>query len=282
MISGRFAARMAAGGAADVVVVGFGAADPPLAFGQELLRDVEGLGLDILRQRDGDGAGLGRVGQDAQAVVERGEQLLRPGDPVEELGQRPERVVDGDVVGVGLLELLQDRVRGARGEGVGGQQQHRQPVGGGQRGAGQQVRGTRADRGADGERLAAAGVPGVAHGLVDLGLLVPALVVRHDGRVKLLVLLQRLAHTGHVAVPENAERARDQPFAVLHAVDGVNGVLLGKVFDDGLRHRHPAGSCCCSRSHGTLLRYFCGVADVVWCRREAAVATAPATSPSAG
>ncbi len=67
------------GGAGDVVIVSVGAADPPLPLGQELLGDIEGLGLDILRQRDGHRAGLGRVRQDAQAVVERGEQLLRAG-----------------------------------------------------------------------------------------------------------------------------------------------------------------------------------------------------------
>ena len=98
------------GGAADVLVVGVRAADPPFALGQEFLGHVEGFGLDVLGQRDGHGAGLGRIGQDAQAVVERREQLFRPGDPVKELGQRPEGVVDGDVVGVGLFELLQHRV----------------------------------------------------------------------------------------------------------------------------------------------------------------------------
>ncbi len=230
------------GGAADVLVVGVGAADPPFAFGEEFLGHVEGLGLDVLGQRDGDRAGLGRVRQDAQSVVERGEQLLGPGDPVEELGQRPEGVVDGDVVGVGLLELLQHGVRGPGGEGVARQQQHGQPVGGGQRRAGEQVRGTRADRGADREGLAAPGVPGVADGLVRLGLFVPALVVRHDRRVELLVLLEGLADAGDVAVAEDPERARNQPFPEVLAADRVDGVLLGQVFDDGLGDRHSACS----------------------------------------
>jgi hypothetical protein len=249
------------GGAGDVVVVRFRAADPPLTLGEEFLGHVEGLGLDVLGQRDGHRSGLGRVGEDPQAVVERGEQLLRAGDTVEELGQRPERVVDREVVGVGLFELLQHRVRGTRGERVGRQQQHRQPVRGGQRRTGEQVRRTRADGGADREGLPAAGVPGVADGLVGLGLLVAALVVRHDARIELLVLLQGLAHTGHVAVPENAESARDQAFAEIDPTHGINGVLLGKVFDHGLRHGHPAGSSCCSRLHGRLLRYFCGVVE---------------------
>ena len=230
------------GGAADVLVVGVGAADPPFAFGQEFLGHVEGLGLDVLGQRDGDRAGLGRVGEDAQAVVERGEQLLGPGDAVEELRQRPEGVVDGDVVGVGLFELLQHGVGGTGGEGVTGQQQDRQPVGGGQRRAGEQVRGTRADRGADREGLAAPGVPGEADGLVGLGLFVAALVVRHDRRIELLVLLEGLADAGNVAVAEDAERARNQAFPEVLAADRIDGVLLGQVFHDGLGDCHSACS----------------------------------------
>ena len=106
------------GGTGDVILIGLGAADPPLPLGQEFRGHVEGLGLDVLRQRNGHRPGLGRVRQDAQAVVERGEQLLRPVHPVKELRQRPERVVDRQVVGVGLLKLLQDRVSRAGGERV--------------------------------------------------------------------------------------------------------------------------------------------------------------------
>ena len=101
------------GGTADVLVVGVRAADPPFALGKELLGHVEGFGLDVLGQRNRDRAGLGRVGEDTEAVVERGEQLLGPGDAVEKLRQRPEGVIDGDVVGVGLFELLQHGVGGA-------------------------------------------------------------------------------------------------------------------------------------------------------------------------
>lgn len=230
------------GGAADVRVVGVRAADPPFAFGEEFLGHVEGLGLDVLGQRDGHGAGLGRVRQHPEAVVERGEQLLGPGDAVEELGQRTEGVVDRDVVGVGLLELLQDGVRGAGGKGVARQQEHGQPVGGGQRGAGEQVRGPRPDRGADREGLPAPGVPGVADGLVRLGLFVPALVVRHDRGIELLVLLEGLADAGDVAVAEDPEGARDQPFAEVLAADRIDGVLLGQVFHDRLRDGHSACS----------------------------------------
>ena len=84
-------------------------------------------------------------------------------------------------------------------------------------------------------------MPGVPHGLMRLGLLVPALVIRHDGRVQLLVLLQGLAHTGHVPVPEDAESSRNQPLTVLNASNGVHRVLLRKILDDGLGDRHSAG-----------------------------------------
>src|SRR5207253_5508683 len=101
-------------------------------------------------------------------------------------------------------------------------------------------RGTRADRGADRERLAAAGVPGVADSLVRLGLLVAALVIRHDARIELLVLLEGLAHTGNVAVSEDPEGARDQAFPVLAPADGVHRVLLGQELDNRLGDRHSA------------------------------------------
>jgi hypothetical protein len=115
-------------------------------------------------------------------------------------------------------------------------------VGSGERGTGEQVRGTRSDRRADREGLPAPGVPGVADGLVRLGLFVPALVVRHDRRIKLLVLLEGLPDAGNVAVAEDPESARNQPLAVVLAADRVDGVLLGQVFDDGLGDRHSACS----------------------------------------
>ncbi len=95
-------------------------------------------------------------------------------------------------------------------------------------------------------------MPGIAHSLVDLRLLVAALVVRHDGRIRGLVLLQRLAHTGHIPVAENTECARNQALAELLAANRIHGVLLGQELDHGLRHGHPTGR------HLFLLRYFHG------------------------
>ncbi|CAH0326596.1 hypothetical protein SRABI128_05436 [Microbacterium sp. Bi128] len=83
---------------------------------------------------------------------------------------------------------------------------------------------------------------GEADRLVGLGLFVAALVVRHDRRIELLVLLEGLADAGDIAVAEDAERARNQAFPEVLAADRIDGVLLGQVFNDGLRDRHSACS----------------------------------------
>jgi hypothetical protein len=59
--------------------------------------------LDVLGQRQHHGAGVDRVGQHAHGRGQRGEELLGSVDPVEEPGDRPERVVDR---GVGLDRVL--------------------------------------------------------------------------------------------------------------------------------------------------------------------------------
>ena len=123
----------------DLVGVGDGPADHPVALGEELGREVERVRLDVLRQRQHHGAGVHRVGQHPHGRGQRGEQLLGPVDAVEEPGHRAERVVHG---GVGLdrvLQLLQHRALPAGGVGVAQQQQHGQPVHGGQPGPGDHV-----------------------------------------------------------------------------------------------------------------------------------------------
>ena len=101
----------------------------PHALGKELDRPVVGLSLDVLGQGDRDGASLGRVGQDAHAAQQRGDQLLGAVDAVEEARHRTERVVDGDVQRRRVLELLEDRVRDAGRELVGGEDEDGQAVG---------------------------------------------------------------------------------------------------------------------------------------------------------
>ena len=84
-------------------------------FVEEPGRIIVRVGLDVLRQGDGDCAGLGRVGQDAHCLGQRRQQLLGPGDAVEETADGAETVVDADIGGNRVFELLEDRPLAARG-----------------------------------------------------------------------------------------------------------------------------------------------------------------------
>ena len=132
------------GGRGDPGVLGRRAGDVPGALGEQLDRPVVRLGLHVLRQRQRHRAGLGRVGEHPHRRQQGRRQLLGPPDPVEVARHRPERVVDRHVTGVRRLELLQHRGRAAGREGVGGEQQHREPVDRRQRGTGDHVRASRA------------------------------------------------------------------------------------------------------------------------------------------
>ena len=112
----------------DLVGVRRGSADHPVPLVEELGREVVGVGLHVLRQRQHHGAGLDRVDQGPHRRRQRGQQLLGPGDPVEEPGDRPEGVVHGQVGLDRVLQLLQHRALVAGGVGVSRQQQHREPV----------------------------------------------------------------------------------------------------------------------------------------------------------
>ena len=127
----------------DLVGVGGRPADDPVPLVEELGREVVGVGLHVLRQGQHHGAGLDRVDQGADRGRQRGQQLLGAGDPVEEPADRPEHVVHGQVGIDRVLQLLQHRALVPGGVGVTGQQEHRQPVHRGQRGAGDQVHRTR-------------------------------------------------------------------------------------------------------------------------------------------
>ena len=76
---------------------------------------------------------------------------------------------------------------------------------------------------------------GVTGGQVNHGLLVAALVIRQGARLGQLGLEQGLPHSREVAVPEDAEAAREQP--LLGAVP--LGHLVGEERDDRLRHGQP-------------------------------------------
>ncbi len=125
---------------------GRGAAHVPDALVEELDRPVVGLGLNVLGQGDRHGTGLGRVGQDAHAAQQRGDQLLGTVDAVEEARDGAERVVDGDVQRGRILELLKDRVGDAGRELVGGEDEDGQAVGRRGRRAGHHVQRAGADR----------------------------------------------------------------------------------------------------------------------------------------
>ncbi len=215
----------------DLVGVGQRAADLPVPGFEELDRKVEGVRLDVLRQRDHHRAGVGGAGQHPHRLRQRGEQLLRAGDPVEEPRHRPERVVDGGVGLAGVFELLQHRALVPGGVGVSGQQQQRQPVDRRQTGGGDQVQGARADRRGHREGGAATGGLGVGGGDVRDVLLVAAL----DERQLVGQLIEGLTQSGDVSVSEDAQRGGHQ------AAPGTVGeaVLGGEVFDDGLGGGEP-------------------------------------------
>ena len=143
----------------------------------------------------------------------------------------PERVVDGDVAGVRALEFLQHGRADPGGERVAGQQQHRYPVDGGQRGTGDHVRRAGPDRRGDRPGLQAVLHPGVADGASAPS---PARCgAEHVGqglRVAEFLLQQGLPEPGHVAVPEDAKAAREEPVSLAVAF----GVLGGKESDGGL------------------------------------------------
>ena len=217
----------------DLCGVRGGTANDPLALVEERQREVVGVGLHVLRERDDRGAGVDRVDQYPHGRGQGGEQLLGPGDPVEEPRHRAERVVDA---GVGLdrvLQLLQDRALAPGGVRVAGQQQHRQPVDGRQRGAGDHVERARADGRRDREGGPAEAGLRVAGREVHERLLVAAL----DERQVAGVLVEGLPEPGDIAVTEDAQRGRDEPapFAVGDAV------LPGQVAHEGLGRGEPNG-----------------------------------------
>jgi hypothetical protein len=83
---------------------------------QEVLGAVEGLGLHVLRQRQAHGAAAGRIDHGLDRAGQGREDLLRPQDAVEIARDRAQAIVDAQVAVRKVFELLQHRVRCARGE----------------------------------------------------------------------------------------------------------------------------------------------------------------------
>ncbi len=228
------------GGAVEHRALGQRPPDVPGALGEQRDRPVERLRLDVLRQSHCRGAGFARVGEHPHGAQQRGGQLLGAPYPVEVARQRLEGVVDGDVAAAGQLQFLQHRRADAGGEGVRRQQQHRQPVDGGQGRAGEHVGGARSDAGGHGPGLQPVALARVGDRAVHHGLFVAAQHVsqprRGPGGVGLdLVLQQRLPDAGDVAVAEDAEATGEEPVPVAVALD----VLVGQEADRGLGDGEP-------------------------------------------
>ena len=215
--------------------------DVPDPLGEQLVGQVVRLGLHVLRQRERHRTGLGRVGQDARRVQQRRRELLGTVDAIEVHRHGTEDVVDRDVALLQVLELLQDGAGDPGREGVTRQQQDRQPVDRRERGAGDHVGGTGADRGGDGHRGEPVALAGVRHCGVDHGLLVAAVEEPQVRRVAgELTLEQRLADARDVAVAEDAPAAREE--RLLDAVAlGVLGLeeADGRLRDGQLGHAVP-------------------------------------------
>ena len=94
--------------------------DVPGPLGEQLDRPVEGLGLHVLRQRDGDRAGLDRVGEHAHRAEQRRRAAARAGhtrSKYRDSGRKASLTVTSR--GVRQLELLQHRALDPGREGAG-------------------------------------------------------------------------------------------------------------------------------------------------------------------
>jgi len=88
------------------------------AFLEEVVRVIPGFALHILRQRQRDRAGFGRIGQHAHGIDTGGHQLLRAADAIPVFADGAEGVVGADAEIVALLNLLQHRIGLTGGEDV--------------------------------------------------------------------------------------------------------------------------------------------------------------------
>ena len=219
------------GGAAQLLDVGTRSGDLVHRWLEEALREVERLGLDVLRQGDERRPAVRRVEHRGHRVRQRVHDLLGPGDAVPVAGDRLERVVDGDRRITEVLDLLQHRVGDPALERVAGQQQHGQPVGVGHAGRGDHVERAGTDRRRGDHDLAPPGRLGEP----DRGQRHPLLVLTAPRRQRVAGLLERLTEAGDVAVTEDREDAGEQRHVA--AVD--DGPLGDQVTDDGLRRREP-------------------------------------------
>jgi hypothetical protein len=117
------------GGPRHVTRIGAWAADVVLARLEEPDREVVGLRLHVLGQREERRTAGARVEHGRERLRQRLHDLGRLGDAVPVATDRLERVSDGDGRVAEVLDLLEDRIDDAVLERVARQQQHRQTVG---------------------------------------------------------------------------------------------------------------------------------------------------------
>jgi hypothetical protein len=137
-----------------------------------------------------------------------------------------------------VLDLLQHRIGQPIGEGIAGQQQNRKAIGVGDAGRRDHVRCAGADRGRRHHELA----PPLRLREADRRQRHRLLVLPAPGRERVLHRLERLGQTGHVAVPEYGEHAREER----HPLPVDLGELIAQVAHEGLGHRQLNGGV----SHG--------------------------------
>ena len=114
--------------------------DVPDPLGEQLDRPVVRLRLHVLREADGDRTGLGRVGEHAHRARSgrrAAARAARSGRSTCDTGRNASLTVTSPAYG--SSSSCSSGEAAPVGEGVGRQQQHRQPVDGGQRGAGDHV-----------------------------------------------------------------------------------------------------------------------------------------------
>ena len=173
---------------------------------EQPLREVVGLGLDILRQADERRAAVGRIEHRLDRERQRPCKLLGPGDPVPVPADHAERVVDRHGRVVETLDLLQHGVGDPALEGVPREKQDREPIRVGDPGGRDHVQGARADRRGRDHQLA----PPRRLRVRDSGQGHPLLVLRAVGRKGRAGACERLPEAERIAVAEDREGAGEE------------------------------------------------------------------------
>jgi hypothetical protein len=142
-------------GMSELILVRTGPTRRPDLLGEQRLGEVVGFRLDVLTQRQRDGAAIDGVGQHLHRALERGNQLLGTLDAVEIARDRPEAVGCRHAAVAEILDLLEDGVRQSAREHVARQEKHRQSIDMGDARSRHEIERTRADRGRAGHETAA-------------------------------------------------------------------------------------------------------------------------------